>query len=365
MRDAKEKYQQFSLNSKIFADVYSWLSIANVTSFFDSEHEFPGENASNAAFARTNINCAPYYVPIGPDGNWTGMMASGKVINEGRIADIYGGVSKGNNGLRKFNNTFSVKITPVKGLTINADYTFGFTMNDNWKRQGLVYVSTGYAGKTMLSTSTAHKTDYYDKKMTYNPHHIVNAYVNYNVGVTAGVNYELQSYRTLYGYRTDVLSDSLNDLNLATGGVSVSDDGKIIGEIKATGGASAYALFGVFARANYNYKGRYLVEFNGRYDGSSRFFKKNRFGFFPSVSAAWRLSEENFMASVKKTLSNFKIRASYGILGNQLGVATYPYATIAQKQKDNYIVDGNLVYFLTTLSSVLGAYAKFFVCLSF
>ena len=362
MRNAKEKYQQFTLTAKLSADVYSWLHISNVTRFFDSEHAYPGENASNAAFARTNINCAPYYVPIGPDGNWTGMMASGKVINEGRIADIYGGVSKGNVGHRTFDNTFSLSITPVKGLSINADYTFGFSMNDNWKRQGLVYVSTGYANKTMLSTSTAHKTDYYEKKLTFNPHHIVNAWATYEnewsghaIGVTAGINYEKQSYRTLYGYRTDVLSDSLNDLDLATGGVTVTEEGKIAGEIKATGGASAYQLFGFFARANYNYKQRYFLEFNGRYDGSSRFFKKNRFGFFPSVSAAWRISEEPFMSGVRKTISNLKLRASYGILGNQLGVSTYPYATIKQTQS-SYIVDGNLAYYLTSPAPVAGDY---------
>ena len=362
MRNAEEKFQQFSVTAKVNAQVYSWLRISNLTSFFDKEHAYPGENASNAAFARTNINCAPYYVPIGPDGNWTGMMASGKIINEGRIADIYGGVSKGNVGYRKFNNTFAVKVMPVKGLSVNFDYTFGFSMDDNWKRQGLVYVSTGYANQVQLSTSTAHKTDYYEKKITYNPHHLVNAYANWegswkghNLAVTGGFNYEFQQYHTLYGYRTDVLSDSLNDLNLATGGVEVTEEGKIAGEIKATGGAKAYELAGFFMRAAYNYKERYLLEFNGRYDGSSRFFASNRWGFFPSVSGAWRVTEESFMAPVKKTLSNLKLRSSYGRLGNQLGVATYPYSTITQKQS-TYIVDGNLAYYLTSPQPVAGDY---------
>lgn len=361
MRGAEERYDKYTITAKIGAQVTKWLSINNTANFFDSEHAFPGENASNAAFARTNINCAPYYVPIGPDGNWTGMMKSGKVINEGRIADIYGGVSKGNVGKRRFRNTFALSINPVKGLKINADYTFGFTMDDNWKRQGLVYVSTGYAGKTQLSTSTAHKTDYYEKEMSFNPQHVVNAYANYDnnfnghsISLTAGINYEMQSYRSLYGYRTDVMSDSLNDLNLATGGTSVDENGKIIGEIKAQGGASAYELFGLFFRANYNYKERYFVEVNGRYDGSSRFFSKNRFGFFPSVSAAWRISEENWMQDAT-FLDNLKLRASYGILGNQLGVAMYPYPTISQKQS-SYIIDGNLSYYLTTPGQVSGDY---------
>lgn len=361
MRNAEERYDKYTITAKLAGQVTDWMRVSNTTNFFDSEHLFPGENAANGAFARTNINCAPYYVPIGPDGNWTGMMKSGKVINEGRIADIYGGVSKGNVGKRRFRNTFAVTITPVDGLKINADYTYGFTMDDNWKRQGLVYVSTGYAGKTQLSTSTAHKTDYYEQEMSYNPQHVVNAYANYDktfgghsISLTAGMNYEMQSYKNLYGYRTDVMSDSLNDLNLATGGTSVDADGKIIGEIKATGGASAYELFGLFFRANYNYKERYFVELNGRYDGSSRFFSENRFGFFPSVSAAWRISEEDWMSNAT-FLDNLKLRASYGVLGNQLGVATYPYSTISQKQS-SYIINGNLAYYLTTPAPVSGDY---------
>ena len=361
MRNAKERYDKYTITAKLSGQVNNWMRITNTTNFFDSEHMFPGENAANGAFARTNINCAPSYVPIGPDGNWTGMMKSGKVINEGRIADIYGGVSKGNVGKRRFRNTFAVSITPIEGLRINADYTFGFTMDDNWKRQGLVYVSTGYADKTQLSTSTAHKTDYYEQEMSFNPQHVVNAYANYDktfsghsISLTAGMNYEMQSNKSLYGYRTDVMSDSLNDLNMATGGVTVGPDGKIIGEIKATGGASAYELFGLFFRANYNYKERYFIELNGRYDGSSRFFAENRFGFFPSVSAAWRISEEKWMENAT-FVDNLKLRASYGVLGNQLGVAIYPYSTIAQKQS-TYIIDGNLSYYLTTPAPVSGDY---------
>jgi TonB-linked SusC/RagA family outer membrane protein len=69
---------------------------------------------------------------------------------------------------------------------------------------------------------------------------------------------------------------------------------------------------------NYIFKDRYLVEANGRYDGTSRFPKDDRFGFFPSFSLGWRISNENFMADTKSWLDNLKLRASYGELGNQL-----------------------------------------------
>lgn len=77
------------------------------------------------------------------------------------------------------------------------------------------------------------------------------------------------------------------------------------------------ATRGVFGRINYNFSDRYLFEVNGRYDGSSRFPKNDRFKFFPSFSGAWRVSEEPFMAQTKSWLNSLKIRGSYGSVGNQ------------------------------------------------
>ena len=87
--------------------------------------------------------------------------------------------------------------------------------------------------------------------------------------------------------------------------------------VQTTGGSKSHvSLRGVFYRLNYTFRDRYLVEANGRYDGTSRFPKEDRFGFFPSVSVGWRLSNEPFMESATNWLDNLKIRASYGTLGN-------------------------------------------------
>lgn len=98
------------------------------------------------------------------------------------------------------------------------------------------------------------------------------------------------------------------------------------------------ALRGAFYRLNYNYRERYLIELNGRYDGTSRFPQNSRFGFFPSFSAGWRISNENFMAGTSKWLDNLKIRASYGTLGNQLlGNNFYPYVSTMGTGQSPYI----------------------------
>lgn len=95
---------------------------------------------------------------------------------------------------------------------------------------------------------------------------------------------------------------------------------------QATGSEEEWALQSLFSRFNYVYKNKYLLEVNARYDGSSRFSSGNKYGFFPSASAGWRISEENFMAGLKNVVNEAKLRLSWGRLGNQ-NIGTYPSVT--------------------------------------
>lgn len=95
---------------------------------------------------------------------------------------------------------------------------------------------------------------------------------------------------------------------------------------QSSGGASEWALQSFFGRVNYDYKSKYLLELNGRYDGSSRFAKGRKYGFFPSFSAGWRISEESFMSPLKSVISELKLRGSWGKLGNQ-NIGTYPFTS--------------------------------------
>ncbi|RZL19190.1 MAG: TonB-dependent receptor, partial [Pedobacter sp.] len=95
---------------------------------------------------------------------------------------------------------------------------------------------------------------------------------------------------------------------------------------QATGSAEEWALQSLFSRINYIYKDRYLLELNARYDGSSRFSEGNKYGFFPSVSAGWRISEEGFFSGLKSVVTEAKLRSSWGKLGNQ-NIGSYPSVT--------------------------------------
>ena len=102
---------------------------------------------------------------------------------------------------------------------------------------------------------------------------------------------------------------------------------------------------GFFARINYDFMGRYLLELNGRYDGSSQFPENDQWAFFPSASAGWRFTEEAFMESTKSWLSNGKLRASYGSIGNQV-VGNYMFLETMSKVNNgvNWLGTGDSKY---------------------
>lgn len=104
------------------------------------------------------------------------------------------------------------------------------------------------------------------------------------------------------------------------------------------GGANGWSMMSGYARLNYTFSDKYLLEVNGRYDGSSRFVKKNRWGFFPSVSSGWVISKENFMESTRSYLDMLKVRVSYGLLGNQ-NIGNYPYTATINPGYGYYLGD--------------------------
>ena len=127
-----------------------------------------------------------------------------------------------------------------------------------------------------------------------------------------GFNQEYSRYNWLLAERKGLVSTKLPTVALATGEMNVNES------------FTDWAIRGLFYRLNYIFDNKYIVEFNGRYDGSSRFPKDKRFGFFPSFSLAWRVGSEPFFDPLREVVSDFKVRASYGSLGNQL-VSAYGY----------------------------------------
>lgn len=136
---------------------------------------------------------------------------------------------------------------------------------------------------------------------------------NHHFKILGGFNSELMKYRTLGASRTGLITPSLPTINTATN------------DSRATEGQyQHWATAGFFGRLNYNYKERYLLELNARYDGSSRFTRDKRWNLFPSFSAGWNIAKENFW-TFDRVFQMFKLRGSYGELGNQNTANWYPF----------------------------------------
>ena len=155
-----------------------------------------------------------------------------------------------------------------------------------------------------------------------------NSWGGHHFKATAGGQYEDYRSTSLDVKQTDLSSDNIDSFTVATGPITLSQS------------ISAYRTLGFFGRVNYDYEGRYIFEASARGDGSSRFEPDHRWGFFPSASAAWRISEESFFEPVRDVMNNLKLRLSVGSLGNQQ-VSNYAY--IEQISTDNqmsYTFDG-------------------------
>lgn len=340
MKVNQDKYKGYNLRAKVSGEVAPWLRINNNTQFNYNNYSFPGWNGNanaNNNFISSTVHALPSYLPINPDGTATYRTElNNYTIGDGIFADLLHGKSKGEDGEYEFINTFQAQFTLAEGLHITGDYTFSHNPLLLFVRRTQAPWSVypgeiSYLGNDRLTeihtTNIGHTVNLYgDYTKSFNDH---------NFKITAGYNQESRSYKRITGIRNDLLSEDLNDLNLGSG------------DMEVTGGANTWALQGFFGRINYDYQGKYLLEVNGRYDGTSKFPDDQRFGFFPSVSAGWRLSEENFFQPLKSTVSELKFRASYGSLGNSQEAGIYGYIPLLARGNTPYLMDGRRTEFLS------------------
>lgn len=209
--------------------------------------------------------------------------------------------------------TLNYDITPWLTANVNLGYNTSDKMVDEVQNAINFYNVTG---ENIVLTDPVQSKSYYQQSSERIDNYSLSAYVNghkqfgdHNVSLTLGTQYEFKEYKQFGVKATDIL-EGLEIVNGA-GDVTIAYN-------------SMYqnAIMSYFGRANYDYKSRYLLEFNGRYDGSSKFLPENRWDFFWGVSAGWRLTEESFMKGLD-WLTNLKLRASYAEVGNQSGIGNY------------------------------------------
>ena len=216
--------------------------------------------------------------------------------------------------------TMSLSWEPFKWLTLEGTVSPRFVMNNVHNYTRLVTYYSDAHGTVSNASNAEYGSLTESSSQSYYGNWQFTATAGRKMGshdlrVLLGMSYETMNEKTLSGYRRDY---SYPDYDVLNAGAA--------NEFQQAGGARyQWALLSYFGRINYNFRERYLFEANIRFDGSSRFAKGHRWGIFPSVSAAWRVTEEKWMAPVKDILTELKIRASYGQLGNQnIGSDYYP-----------------------------------------
>lgn len=335
-------YTQYNYRMKLDARVNKWLSLGSSTSVNSGTYKTSSYNLSHDTQSTNSM----VYNILG----WTFM--PNKLPN-GRYQDIGGTTTgyleAGGSGTQtnfSVNEQLTAQVDLIKDvLFIKGSYNF-LRRDEKTSYAELpfdVYDTEDFYDWTPNDPSSASIAS---AVMTHNTYEV---YANFAktfaqkhfVGAIAGFNQEDYRYNVHNLSKTELITTSLPTLGLASGTSTVGES------------TTTWAIRGIFARLNYIYDNKYIAEFNFRRDGTSRFPKDSRWANNPSVSLAWVASEENFFKKLNTPIDLFKVRASYGTLGNQ-DVSAYAYIATMSATKNSVILDGAQNMYVTTPGLVSG-----------
>lgn len=229
----------------------------------------------------------------------------------------------------------TLKVNLMKGWNVSATYNFSsYNALQETLKKTITFVNPDSgATVTYNSPNSLSNKDYKRTQQTLILQTDFDFHINrHQISGVVGMEQEVYVEKDFEASRNNLTTEKDPTLNLGDAS-TMSNDAL----------ATQWALRSGFGRLSYNFDERYLLEMNLRYDLSSRFHKNNRGGWFPSFSAAWRLSEESFMEATRKVVDNIKIRASYGMLGNQyVGSSNYPYLGVLESYSTGIsLIGGN------------------------
>ena len=315
----KDKYERFTTSAYVGAVVTDWLTQEVDIKYTKSERSIPDGNQYGLGL--TDAIWTPDGSLTHTDGiEYPVRNAVNAILNESPAVST-------TETPRIFAKT---TITPIKNLKIVGEYTYN-KVHSEWVN----YDNTFFMyDVTESGPEITNGSDWYSNNISQNERNTINAYATYkynldennNFSLMAGYNQEHYSYSALNVRVLGQIVPTLPSISQATGTPIASDS------------YSEFSTRGIFYRLNYDYKGKLLFEANGRYDGSSRFPKASRFDFFPSFSAGYRISEESFLQNAD-WLTNLKVRASWGKIGNQ-SVSNYGYLPTMNSGQINWLVGG-------------------------
>lgn len=346
-----DRWDNFSTRGKLNVKIRPWLRYGMNFSYFNSKYTWPGTESVREVFRVGTLHAMPFVPSTNPDGS--------SVYMNHYVYNGAGTVGDGMNALLNYgkhtnsekNNEMVVQnrldIDLYKNLTLSADYSFTWRTKEIGNRSVLVpysekegvtsYINNFRSVDKYKQTIARYQTHNYNVYLTWNP-----TWDDHHLTLMGGYNGEYYRYHALTAERYDLMTEELSNFNFAKGEVT---------ELSET--VQEAVTNGVFARANYDYAGKYLFEVSVRADGSSRFAKGHRWGVFPAGSMGWRMSEEPFWEGISDWWSNSKLRVSAGQLGNQLVGYYDAYQTISTDNSfdQSITLDGTSVLQYATESS--------------
>ncbi len=333
-----DKFNRYNLRSKLDFKLADWWTIGNNSSYVTSDYNSPNYLGSSY-YWQVNRNNAMDVI-YNPDGSWTD--AGGYV---------FGRLEEGGRWTQKkttFSTQFTTKIDIIKDILF-LNGSFNYSANNN-SEEGYSLPVEYYDGPDRMAYYHDEITNAYlnhtdARTLTFDAYATFHKVFNEKHDFTAMIGFNQEDWRENYTSlsRKELISSSLPSIDLATGDMNMGQN------------IYSMSLRSVFGRLNYTYDNKYIVAFNGRYDGTSRFPHDSRYAFNPSGSAAWVLSQENFFEPLREVVNFLKFRFSYGSLGNQdLKKNYYAYLASMGSGKISQILNGKQPVYVSAPGLVSG-----------
>lgn len=353
----KNDVKRYNLNLSTNTQVKNWLNIGTKVMYVEKEYEYPyGYSQSKGATGLLYyVMRFPTFFPFGiSDGSKLadGTYASESAATGEGLYFRHGNAYVANESICSSKDQYltlggNVRINLAPGLSFYGDYTRGrYNYENRSMRQPYYVANWSFPKKAAVTTNDFLERSYVSKiTNTYN------AYFDYLFDIQKQHNFAIKVGANAEDLRYDNQSVKVNGVQDVEHPTLNLTDGKNEGIVDES--LRHRATAGFFGRINYNYKEKYLLELNGRYDGSSSFRTGKQWAFFSSASAGYRISEEKFWTNIKPYVPTLKVRASYGSVGNQALDSWYPYISTMATETVSWIgTDMNQVSTTTTPSAV-------------